>query len=165
MNIGQAAKHSGLSAKMIRYYEDVGLLGAVKRSATGYRIYAAQDLRTLNFIQHARALGFSSTQMKALISLWQNHDRHSAEVKQLTLAHIQELNQKIKSLENMVAILQQASAGCAGDEGAECSILDQIAAGECLTDRHSDGDGAAKLDAVAVVTSVRHDRAGSRSSQ
>lgn len=129
MNIGQAAKHAGLSAKMIRYYEQIGLLGTVQRSATGYRIYADQDLKTLNFIKHARALGFSSAQMKDLISLWHNHDRHSAEVKQLTLDHIQALNQKIKSLENMVAILQQASACCAGDERAECSILDQIVAG------------------------------------
>lgn len=85
MNIGQASKHSGISAKMIRYYEEIGLLEAAQRSASGYRIYSETDLKTLNFLKHARELGFSSEQMKELISLWKNTDRHSAEVKALTV--------------------------------------------------------------------------------
>lgn len=94
MNIGQASKHSGISAKMIRYYEEIGLLEAAQRSASGYRIYSETDLKTLNFLKHARELGFSSEQMKELISLWKNTDRHSAEVKALTVKHIAELKQK-----------------------------------------------------------------------
>ncbi len=95
MNIGQASKHSGISAKMIRYYEEIGLLEAAQRSASGYRIYSETDLKTLNFLKHARELGFSSEQMKELISLWKNTDRHSAEVKALTVKHIAELKQKL----------------------------------------------------------------------
>lgn len=95
MNIGQASKHSGISAKMIRYYEEIGLLEAAQRSASGYRIYSETDLKTLSFLKHARELGFSSEQMKELISLWKNTDRHSAEVKALTVKHIAELKQKL----------------------------------------------------------------------
>lgn len=126
MNIGQAAKQSGISAKMIRYYEEIGLLNVAKRTDAGYRIYADQDLKTLHFIKHARELGFSTEQMKTLISLWKNTDRHSAEVKTLALQHIEELNQKIRSLEDMVAMLQQAAAGCSGDDQSDCSILNHI---------------------------------------
>ena len=89
MNIGQASKLSGISSKMIRYYEQIGLLDSAKRSASGYRIYSEQDLKTLSFIKHARDLGFSSEQMKELLGLWKNADRQSAEVKQLTLKHIE----------------------------------------------------------------------------
>ncbi|MGB8808242.1 MAG: MerR family transcriptional regulator, partial [Acinetobacter calcoaceticus] len=102
MNIGQASKQSGISAKMIRYYEEIGLLEAAQRSASGYRIYSETHLKTLNFLKHARELGFSSEQMKELISLWKNTDRHSAEVKALTVKHIAELNQKIAHLQEMV---------------------------------------------------------------
>ncbi len=101
MNIGQASKHSGISAKMIRYYEEIGLLEAAQRSASGYRIYSETDLKTLNFLKHARELGFSSEQMKELISLWKNTDRHSVEVKALTVKHIAELKQKIAHLQEM----------------------------------------------------------------
>ena len=129
MNIGQAAKQSGISAKMIRYYEEIGLLHAVNRTDAGYRIYAAQDLKALHFIKHARELGFSSEQMKDLLSLWKNTDRQSAEVKKLALRHIEELNQKIKSLQDMVLVLEQATECCAGDYGPDCSILNQIEQG------------------------------------
>lgn len=129
MNIGQAAKQSGISAKMIRYYEEIGLLHAVNRSDAGYRIYTAQDLKALHFIKHARELGFSSEQMKDLLSLWKNTDRQSAEVKKLALQHIEQLNQKIKSLKDMVLVLEQATECCAGDHGSDCSILNQIEQG------------------------------------
>jgi len=129
MNIGQAAKQSGISAKMIRYYEEIGLIRAVTRTDAGYRMYSAQDLKALQFIKHARELGFSSEQMKELLSLWENTDRHSAEVKKLALKHIDELNQKIKSLKDMVQVLEQAAAACAGDHGPDCNILNQIEQG------------------------------------
>ena len=123
MNIGQAAKQSGLSAKMIRYYEDIGLIDAAKRTDAGYRIYTEQDVKTLNFIRHARELGFSAEQMKGLISLWKNTDRSSAEVKQLALKHIDDLNQKIKTLQEMVNTLEQSVSCCAGNKSPDCSIL------------------------------------------
>ena len=126
MNIGQVAKQSGISSKMIRYYEEIGLINIAKRSDAGYRIYSDQDLKTLNFIKHARELGFSSEQMKELISLWKNTDRSSAEVKQLASRHIEDLNNKIKSLQDMVNTLQQSVACCAGNESSDCSILAHI---------------------------------------
>lgn len=129
MNIGQVAKQSGISAKMIRYYEDIGLIEAAKRSDAGYRIYTVQDLKTLGFIKHARELGFSSEQMKELISLWRNTGRSSAEVKQLASQHIQALNQKIQSLQDMVNALEQSVAHCAGDHRPECSILNHLEKG------------------------------------
>ena len=97
MNIGQAAKSSGISAKMIRYYEDIGVLPASKRSDAGYRMYSEDDLKTLHFIRHARELGFSTEQMKELLELWKNNDRQSAEVKALTQKHILALKQKLQT--------------------------------------------------------------------
>ena len=88
MNIGQASERSGISPKMIRYYEQIGLLDTAKRSNSGYRIYSNQDIKNLCFLRQARDLGFSSKQMKELLNLWKNTDRQSADVKQLTLQHI-----------------------------------------------------------------------------
>lgn len=107
MNIGQAAKQSGISAKMIRYYEDIGLLPASKRTDAGYRMYSEEDIKTLKFIQHSRELGFSTEQMKELMSLWKNEGRQSAEVKELTQKHIDALNKKIADLQAMVSALQR----------------------------------------------------------
>ncbi|MEN3978460.1 Cu(I)-responsive transcriptional regulator [Acinetobacter sp. CWB-B33] len=129
MNIGQAAKQSGISAKMIRYYEDIGLLPASKRTDAGYRMYSEEDIKTLKFIQHSRELGFSTEQMKELMSLWKNEGRQSAEVKQLTQKHIDALNKKIADLQAMVSALQQSVDCCAGNQQAECEILNQIEQG------------------------------------
>ncbi|OTG79441.1 Cu(I)-responsive transcriptional regulator [Acinetobacter sp. ANC 5054] len=133
MNIGQAAKVSGISAKMIRYYESIGLLNNAKRTEAGYRIYSETDVKTLSFLRHARDLGFSSEQMKELLDLWKNDERQSVEVKALALKHIHSLNQKIAVLQAMVEILQQSVDGCAGNEQADCNILNQIEKGmmEC----------------------------------
>ncbi|UUS62160.1 MULTISPECIES: Cu(I)-responsive transcriptional regulator [unclassified Acinetobacter] len=133
MNIGQAAKASGISAKMIRYYESIGLLNNAQRTDAGYRIYSETDIKTLSFLRHARDLGFSSEQMKDLLGLWKNQSRQSVEVKALALKHIQTLNQKIADLQAMVEILQQSVDGCAGNDQADCTILNQIEAGmaEC----------------------------------
>lgn len=129
MNIGQAAKQSGISAKMIRYYEDIGLLPAPKRTDAGYRMYSEEDIKTLKFIQHSRELGFSTEQMKELMSLWKNEGRQSAEVKELTQKHIDALNKKIADLQAMVSALQQSVDCCAGNQQAECEILNQIEQG------------------------------------
>lgn len=137
MNIGQAAKQSGISAKMIRYYEEIGLLPASKRTDAGYRLYSEEDLKTLKFIQHSRELGFSTEQMKELLDLRNNQDRQSAEVKQLTQKHIDALNQKIADLQAMVSALQQSVDCCAGNQQAECEILNQIELG--TAPEHSKG--------------------------
>ena len=129
MNIGQAAKRSGISAKMIRYYEDIGLLPAAKRSDAGYRVYTDADIKTLSFIQHARELGFSSEQMKELLGLWLNSSRRSSEVKQLAQKHIQFLQQKIANMQHMLVILQQSVEQCADNEQSDCQILKQIEQG------------------------------------
>lgn len=129
MNIGQVSKQSGISSKMIRYYEKIGLLDAAKRASSGYRVYSDQNLKTLNFIRHARDLGFSSEQMKELLSLWKNTERQSAEVKQLTLQHIQVLNDKIAQLQAMVNLLQHSANHCFGNEQADCAILKNIELG------------------------------------
>ena len=133
MNIGQAAKASGISAKMIRYYESIGLLNNAQRTDAGYRIYSEADIKTLSFLRHARDLGFSSEQMKDLLGLWKNQSRQSVEVKALALKHIQTLNKKIADLQAMVEILQQSVDGCAGNDQADCTILNQIETGmaEC----------------------------------
>jgi len=130
MNIGQVSKKTGISSKMIRYYEQIGLLNLAKRSTSGYRIYSEQDLKTLNFLKHARDLGFSSEQMKELLLLWKNTERHSAEVKQLTLQHIHSLNQKIAQLQAMVDLLQASANHCSGNEHADCAILNNIEQGK-----------------------------------
>lgn len=130
MNIGQASKQSGISTKMIRYYEQIGLLDAAKRSDAGYRIYSQQDIKNLCFLRQARDLGFSSKQMKELLDLWQNTDRQSAEVKQLTLEHIETLNQKIAQLQGIVDLLQDSADHCLGDQNAECAILKDLEQGK-----------------------------------
>ena len=130
MNIGQASERSGISPKMIRYYEQIGLLDTAKRSNSGYRIYSNQDIKNLCFLRQARDLGFSSKQMKELLNLWKNTDRQSADVKQLTLQHIATLNQKIAQLQDMVSSLQISADHCSGDENAECAILEDLEQGE-----------------------------------
>ncbi|MEB3753930.1 Cu(I)-responsive transcriptional regulator [Acinetobacter sp. MD2(2019)] len=129
MNIGEVAQLTGLSSKMIRYYETMGLLPNIERSAAGYRIYSAQDIKSLQFIAHARELDFSVAQIKELLALWRNQSRQSAEVKQLALQHIYQLEKRIAELQAMLAILKQTAACCDGGEMAECPILEQIELG------------------------------------
>ena len=130
MNIGQASEQSGISPKMIRYYEQTGLLDTAKRSNSGYRIYSNQDIKNLCFLRQARDLGFSSKQMKELLDLWKNTDRKSADVKKLTLTHIETLNQKIAQLQDMVNLLQISADHCSGDQNADCAILEDLERGK-----------------------------------
>ncbi|WP_166362720.1 Cu(I)-responsive transcriptional regulator [Pseudomonas akapageensis] len=129
MNIGQAARHSGLSAKMIRYYESIGLLKAAHRSESGYRLYGQDDLHTLAFIKRSRDLGFSLEEVAKLLTLWQDRQRASADVKALAHRHIIELNQKIDELVSLRDTLQELVAHCQGDDRPDCPILKDLATG------------------------------------
>ena len=127
MNIGQAAIASGVSAKMIRYYESIALIPAGKRSEAGYRIYGDNDLHTLRFVKRGRALGFSLDQIRDLLSLWQNKGRASADVKTIALGHVAELNQRIAELTEMRDTLQTLAGCCHGDHRPDCPILQSLA--------------------------------------
>jgi MerR family copper efflux transcriptional regulator len=129
MNIGQAAKQSGLSAKMIRYYEASGLLPPAHRNDSGYRLYGKEDLHTLAFIKRSRDLGFSLREVARLLTLWQDRQRASADVKALARGHIDELNRKIEEMASLRDTLQQLVEHCHGDDRPDCPILRDLAAG------------------------------------
>lgn len=122
LTIGQASAHSGVSAKMIRHYEQLGLISS-SRTAAGYRLYNQNQLQQLVFIRKARDLGFSSSRMKELLLLWQNPARPSREVKQLASVHLAEIAAKIDLLQQMQLVLQQLTAACDGNDAPNCAIL------------------------------------------
>lgn len=126
MNIGELSRASGVSAKMIRYYEGVGLIPPAERSESGYRIYTTTDTHRLRFIRRARDLGFSVAEIGDLLSLWNDRARHSADVKRLAQAHIAELEQRIDALRQMADTLQTLIDCCAGDERPDCPILHNL---------------------------------------
>ena len=126
MNIGQAAAGSGVSAKMIRHYEAIGLIEAA-RSDNGYRVYGARDVAVLRFIRHARDLGFPLEDVRRLLALWRDRGRASAEVKRLALAHVDALETKADSLRSMAASLRHLAAHCHGDDRPDCPILEDLA--------------------------------------
>lgn len=128
MNIGQAAKASGISGKMIRYYESIGLIAPAKRTESGYRIFSEKDIHALRFISRARGLGFSVEQMGNLLALWQDRHRASADVKAVAQAHMEELDLKIKKLQDMRQTLEHLVSHCHGDERPDCPILGDLAA-------------------------------------
>lgn len=126
LNIGQAASASGVSAKMIRHYEDVGLLPAASRSGSGYRQYREADIQTLRFIRHSRDLGFSIAEIAQLVGLWHDRSRPSREVKALAKKHIQELEEKAQELLAMKGALEHLVLCCRGDDRPDCPILDSL---------------------------------------
>ena len=129
MNIGAAAKASGLSAKMIRYYESIGLLHAASRSDNGYRHYSPQDLQQLAFIKRARDLGFTLEEVGKLLALWQDRERASADVKALAASHIAELERKISELVSLRNSLRELVTSCHGDQRPDCPILKELETG------------------------------------
>ena len=129
MNIGGASKASGISAKMIRHYEQVGLVAAASRTDSGYRQYDERDVHTLRFIRSARDLGFSIPEIGELLGLWRDRGRPSRQVKALAEAHIQELERKVQGLLAMKATLEHLVRRCRGDERPECPILESMSSG------------------------------------
>lgn len=127
INISQAAKTTGLTPRMIRHYENIGLLTGTARTAAGYRLFSKQDLHTLRFIQRARSLGFSIEQISQLLALWQDRKRSSAVVKALAREHLKELEDKIAGLQSMHDSLSELASCCLGDERPDCPILDRLA--------------------------------------
>ncbi len=127
MNIGQAAEASGVSAKMIRHYEAIGLMAKARRTDSGYRIYDGNDVHTLRFIRRGRALGFSMKEIEQLLGLWRNRRRASGDVRRVAQQHITELDQKIAELQAMRRTLHQLVQHCHGDRRPECPILDDLA--------------------------------------
>ena len=129
MVIGEAARASGVSAKMLRYYESIGLLPAAARTGSGYRTYGPGEVEALRFIRRARDLGLSMERIKRLVGLWHDRDRPSREVKRIALEHVAELRAKIGELTSMCATLEQLAATCHGDNRPDCPILVDLAAG------------------------------------
>lgn len=129
MAIGKAAQASGVSAKMVRHYESLGLLGEVGRTDNGYRQYTPADVHTLRFIKRARNLGFSMAEITELVGLWRDRGRASANVKQIAQRHVDELQARIEAMEAMRRTLHNLLHHCHGDERPDCPILDDLAGG------------------------------------
>lgn len=127
MNIGEAARTSGVPAKTIRYYESIGLIPAASRSESGYRSFGQMDIDTLRFVQRARSLGFSVKDVARLLDLWRNRSRESSRVKALATEQIGEIDRKIVQLRSMRDTLQQLAEQCHGDDRPDCPILDGLA--------------------------------------
>ena len=123
MTIGEAADASGVTAKLIRYYEGIGLVPAATRTENGYRVYTAADVQTLRFIKRARSLGFSIKRIEQLLALWHDRSRASAEVRTLALGHVAELEEKIHELHEMAETLRRLADLCRNDERPDCPIL------------------------------------------
>lgn len=125
MNIGEAARASGVSEKMIRHYEAIGLIHPA-RQANGYRRYAEPDVAVLRFIRHARDLAFPLEEVRKLLALWQDRTRTSAEVRAIALSHVEALEEKARTLQAVAASLRHLAAYCHGDARPDCPILDQL---------------------------------------
>ena len=126
INIGEAAEHSGVSAKMIRYYEETGLIPKATRTGSGYRNYLSTDVHTLRFIRRARDLGFSIERIRDLLKLWQDRSRSSRNVKAIALAHLSSLDEDIAKLTTLRNAVQHLASLCHGDDHPDCPILDDL---------------------------------------
>ncbi|MCB2019181.1 MAG: Cu(I)-responsive transcriptional regulator [Burkholderiaceae bacterium] len=127
MNIGEASRASGISAKMIRHYESLGLLPTVARSAAGYRQYDAATVHTLRFVRRARDLGFGLHEIETLLQLWADGSRASGDVKRIALAHVADLELRIARMQAMQRTLERLAHACHGDARPDCPILDDLA--------------------------------------
>ncbi|KAA0679487.1 Cu(I)-responsive transcriptional regulator [Roseomonas genomospecies 6] len=135
MNIGEAAKASGVNAKLIRYYESIGLIPEAGRTASGYRVYTRQEVNILRFVKRARTLGFSIERIQHLVGLWRDKDRASAEVKRVALEHVAELEAKIAEMQAMADTLRELADACHGDHRPDCPILHDLESQNTTTGR------------------------------
>ena len=136
MNIGEASSATGVSAKMIRYYESIGLIRAPLRTGSNYRVYGADEVHVLRFVKRARTLGFSVEETSTLLGLWQDKTRASAEVKDVATGHIKALETKIAELQGMVKTLKHLAHCCGGDNRPDCPILDDLAGEHPISKGH-----------------------------
>lgn len=153
MNIGEAAAESGVSAKMIRYYESIGLISNVARTGAGYRVYSNDDVHALRFIRRARDLGFSVDQMTDLLALWSDRSRASADVKRIALEHVAELERKMRVLRDMSKTLRHLAEHCQGDGRPHCPIIEELSSG------HDAGSSKPLKRPRLVGDNVRHRQA------
>lgn len=130
LDIGRASKESGVSVKMIRHYEAIGLLKNVARTYANYRVYSENNVHTLRFIKRARSLGFAMQDVRQLLALWQNRSRPSAAVKKIAGGHMQDLKRRIVDMQSMVATLEHLTHNCHGDHRPDCPILEDLASSE-----------------------------------
>lgn len=134
MNIGQAAERAGLPVKTLRYYEEIGLV-APDRQPNGYRDYGEAEVHKLRFLQRSRGLGFSIEDCRALLSLYEDRNRASADVKRLALARIDDIDRKLEELKGLRATLDSLARACQGNERPDCPILEDLAGGNSRSDR------------------------------
>ena len=130
MNIGEVARRAGLNSRTIRFYESIGLVGAPERASSGYRDYGEKDVHRLRFVASARALGFSVEEIRQLLALYDDRDRSSADVKNVVLHHVEEIDRKLAELAAMRRTLLHLAERCHGDERPDCPILDELSAGK-----------------------------------
>lgn len=145
MNISQAAERSGVPAKTIRYYEDIGLIPPAERTASGYRQYGPKDVETLRFINRARSLGFSVPDVQALLGLWRDRQRASRDVRAMAEGHLEVIGQKIAELEAMRDTLTDLIGRCHGDDRPDCPILKELADGRTACDEQGCGPSQASV--------------------
>lgn len=136
MNIGEAAKASGVSAKMIRYYESISLIPTAGRTGSGYRVYTATEVQMLRFIRRSRDLGFPVEKITELLALWRDRTRHSADVKRLATDQIEGLERKVREMQAMIDTLRHLADACCGDHRPDCPILADLGQGG----QHGAGD-------------------------
>jgi MerR family copper efflux transcriptional regulator len=132
MNIGDIAKATGISAKMIRYYEETGLIRPATRAMSGYRVYSDNDLQTLRFVRRARDLGFTVKQIDDLLTLWRDRTRASASVKDIAMGHVAALAKKMQELKEMSDTLLHLASHCHGDDRPDCPILTTLGSTEAV---------------------------------
>lgn len=154
MNIGLAASQAGVSAKMVRYYESLGLLPKIARTDSGYRQYEDRDVHTLRFIRRGRDLGFSMAEIADLLKLWQNRRRASADVKRIALAHVADLDRRMVEMAAMKKTLENLADCCRGDDRPDCPILDELGS------ETASAMNAVPAGAVAAVKQHQHKEQG-----
>ncbi|EKB5678748.1 Cu(I)-responsive transcriptional regulator [Salmonella enterica] len=155
MNIGKAAKESKVSAKMIRYYEQIGLIPQATRTDSGYRVYTEADVSQLRFIRRARDMGFLAAEISELLNLWNNQSRRSADVKTLAQKHIDELERRIHNMKNMAETLNELIRCCAGNMQPDCPILNTLGEAD-----YRDPD--TQTDLHAAQTAVKGEETGKK---